>query len=58
MGRCLSKTYSVKQLHELALELRRQVEDALWPYIDQETCLLADWTEIEREPVIYNTLTR
>lgn len=58
MGICLSKTYSVKQLHELALELRRQVEDALWPYIDQETCLLADWTEIEREPVIYNTLTR
>lgn len=58
MGTCLSKTYSVKQLRELALELRRQVEDVLWPYIDQETCLLADWTEIEKEPMIYNTLTR
>lgn len=58
MSACISKTYSVKQLHQLALELRRLVENALWPFINQETCLLADWREIEKEPLIYNTLTK
>lgn len=58
MRSCLSKTYSIEQLHQLALNLRKEIEDALWPYIDQETCLLADWMDIEKEPVIYNTLTR
>lgn len=58
MSTCISKTYSVKQLHQLALELRLLVENALWPFIDQETCLLADWTDIEKKPVIYNTLTK
>lgn len=58
MGSCISKTYSTKRLHELALELRQQVENALWPYIDQETCLLADWMDIQKTPVIYNTLTK
>lgn len=58
MSSCISKTYSTALLHQLALELRRQIEDALWPYIDQETCLLADWTDIQKEPVIYNTLTK
>lgn len=58
MSTCISKTYSVKQLHELALELRRLVEDALWPFINQETCLLADWRDIEKGPLIYNTLTK
>lgn len=58
MRSCISKTYSTEQLHQLALKLRKEIEDALWPYIDQETCLLADWTDIEKEPMIYNTLTR
>lgn len=58
MGSCISKTYSTALLHQLALELREKVENALWPYINQETCLLADWMDIQKEPVIYNTLTK
>lgn len=58
MGSCMSKNYDVGQLHQLALELRKKVEAALWPYIDQETCLVADLMDIETEPVIYNTLLK
>lgn len=58
MSSCMSKTYSTTHLRQLALELREMIEDALWPYIDQETCLLADWMDIQKEPVVYNTLTQ
>ena len=42
----------------MALKLREEIETALWPYIDRETCLVADLADIEKPPVIYNTLTR
>ncbi len=57
MSRCMSRTYSVQALHQLALQLRKKVELALWPFIDQKTCLVADLDSPEQEPIIYNTLT-
>ena len=42
----------------MELKLREEIEAALWPYIDRETCLVADLADIEKTPVIYNTLTR
>lgn len=53
---CMSKTYDVKQMHSLILECRHLVELALWPYINQATYLVADLDELEKEPLIYNTL--
>ena len=39
---CMSKTYDVGQIYPLILELRHMVEQALWPYVNQATCLVAD----------------
>ena len=58
MGFCLSKEYSVEKLHQQALELRKKIELALWPYINLQTCLVADLFDLEKEPVIFNLLTR
>lgn len=58
MGACLSKEYSVEKLHRQALALREKIELALWPYINLQTCLVADLFDIEKEPVIYNPLTK
>lgn len=58
MGKVLSKTYDVEKLHQLALQLREKLEIALWPYINLQTCLVADLSDFEKEPVIYNTLTQ
>lgn len=58
MGKVLSKTYDVEKLHHLALQLREKLEIALWPYINLQTCLVADLSDFEKEPVIYNTLTQ
>lgn len=58
MGFCLSKEYSVEKLHRQALELRKKIELALWPYINLQTCLVADLFDLEKEPVIFNLLTR
>lgn len=55
---CLSRTYDASELHRLALKLRAEIELALWPYINLETCLLVDLNNVESEPVIYNTLTQ
>lgn len=57
MGKCISTTYSAQELHGLVLKLRKQVELALWPYVNLETCLVGDLNDPEKEPVIYNTLT-
>lgn len=57
MGQSLSRDYDVEALHQLALKLRRLVELALWPYINLQTCLVADLFDLDKEPVIYNTLT-
>ena len=54
---CMSKTYDVGQIYPLILELRHMVEQALWPYVNQATCLVADLDDIEKEPTIYNFLT-
>lgn len=51
---CMSKTYDVGQIYPLILELRHMVEQALWPYVNQATCLVADLDDIEKEPTIYN----
>lgn len=54
---CMSKTYDVGQMYPLVLELRHMVELALWPYVNQATCLVADLDELEKEPTLYNLLT-
>lgn len=51
-------TPTVEQLYQMALELRRKIEGALWPYIDLKTCLVFDLDNPDAEPVTYNTLTR
>ena len=38
--------------------LKLKTPFTIWPYIDRETCLVADLADIEKTPVIYNTLTR
>ena len=48
----------MSKIHRMALKLREEIEAALWLYIDRETCLVADLADIEKTPVIYNTLTR
>jgi hypothetical protein len=58
MSSCISKTYNVDQLYQMALELRQKIECALWPYIDLKTCLVFDLDNPDAEPVTYNTLTR
>lgn len=58
MGRTLYKTYDVQLLHQMALELRKRVEDALYPYIALKDCLVADLFDVEKTPIIYNTITK
>ncbi len=58
MRHCLSYSYDASKLHQLALKLREEIELALWPYINLETCLLVDLNDIESDPIIYNTLTQ
>lgn len=58
MGRSLSCNYDVGELHSLALLLRKKIELALWPYINLQTCFVADLFDPDKEPVIYNTLTQ
>ncbi len=58
IGKSLTRDYDVSKIHRMALKLREEIEAALWPYIDRETCLVADLADIEKTPVIYNTLTR
>ena len=58
MSSCISRTYNVDQLYHMALELRQNIECALWPYIDLKTCLVFDLDNPDAEPVTYNTLTR
>lgn len=58
IGRSITRDYDVPKIHRMALKLREEIETALWPYIDRETCLVADLADIEKTPVIYNTLTR
>ena len=58
IGRSITRDYDVPKIHRMALKLREEIEAALWPYIDRETCLVADLADIEKTPVIYNTLTR
>ncbi len=57
MGRSLSSHYDVADLHRLSLEMREIIESALRPYVAPEDCLVADLFDIEKEPVLYNTLT-
>lgn len=57
IGSCMSRTYDIRQMYLLILELRHMVELALWPYINLETYLVADLDNLEKEPVIYNLLT-
>lgn len=57
MSRCLSVHYDVADLYRLSLEMRKVIESALRPYVAPEDCLVADLFDIEKEPVLYNTLT-
>lgn len=47
----LHSTYSV-------LPLRTYIEDALYPYIALQDCLVVDMERIEDTPIIYNTITQ
>ena len=58
ISRCGSRTYSVAAIDPLIQELKSKVETALWPFVDLETCLVADLDHMEQEPVIYNTITK
>ena len=58
IGRSITRDYDVPKIHRMALKLREEIETALCPYSDRETCLVADLADIEKTPVIYNTLTR
>ena len=57
-SRCVSRTYSIAAIDPLIQELKSKVETALWPFVDLETCLVADLDHMEQEPVIYNTITK
>ena len=48
MSYTLSKLYDVELLHRQALKLRTYIEDALYPYIALQDCLV----------IIYNTITQ
>ena len=52
MSYTLSKLYDVELLHRQALKLRTYIEDALYPYIALQDCLVVD------TPIIYNTITQ
>ena len=58
ISRCVSRTYSIASIDPLIQELKSKVETALWPFVDLETCLVADLDHMEQEPVIYNTITK
>ena len=58
INHCMSQTYDVTLIHLMALELRKKVEAALYPYIARKNCLVADLDASEKEPIIYNTLTK
>ena len=58
IGKSLTRDYDVAKIHQMALKLREEIEAALWPYINQKTCLVADLEDLEKTPIIYNTLTR
>ena len=58
MGRSLLKEYDISMLYSLALQLRLMVEEALQPYISLNDCLIADLSNLEDTPIIYNTLTQ
>ena len=48
IGRSITRDYDVPKIHRMALKLREEIETALWPYIDRETCLVADLADIEK----------
>ena len=52
------KLYDVELLHRQALKLRTYIEDALYPYIALQDCLVVDMERIEDTPIIYNTITQ
>ena len=54
----LAKLYDVELLHRQALKLRTYIEDALYPYIALQDCLVVDMERIEDTPIIYNTITQ
>lgn len=47
MSYTLSKLYDVELLHRQALKLRTYIEDALYPYIALQDCLVVDMERIE-----------
>ena len=50
MSYTLSKLYDVELLHRQALKLRTYIEDALYPYIALQDCLVVDMERIEDTP--------
>lgn len=58
ISKSMTRDYDVAKIHQMAMKLREEIEAALWPYINQKTCLVADLEDLEKTPVIYNTLTR
>lgn len=58
ISRCVSRTYSLTAIDPLIQELKSKVETALWPFVNLETCLVADLDHMDQEPIIYNTITK
>ena len=56
--RSIKRDYDAAKLHRLALKLREEITLALRKYLDMETCYVWDLDEPDKEPVIYNTITR
>lgn len=48
---------NMSELQNMALELRKQIEDALLPYLTSRICVVIDLFE-DKDPVIYNTLSQ
>lgn len=58
ISHCMSTTYDVYQIQQMALELRGQIEKELAPYIAKKNCLVIDLFHSENPPILYNTLTK
>lgn len=58
MGICILETYNTEELYQLALLLRNQIEAALWPYVNLQTCVILDLYDSTIAPIIYNPLIR
>lgn len=58
ISHCMSTTYDVRQIQQLAFDLREEIKKELAPYIAKKNCLVIDLFHSENPPILYNTLTK